>query len=229
VTELETLDGAIALKTSELENLRQITVAADTLDNLNLQITEAKESYNNQLKQQDAEEEERQADRQLRAEEADHEFEITQRNKVADQQIADKIAACDKNIAARMEEMGKKEAAVKEMEAKIAAFPAEMDKQVKSAVAAATNAVTKEYTHKIEMLNVQYSADKSNLEARIKFLTEQQTAKDAQIEALKADVKAANERVENVTTKALDASSGREALEAVHRNNEANATTTTKR
>ncbi len=229
---VDNLDKAISLKEDRLKELHGIEAAAVSLDDIKAQHTEEDTRWQQQVDVRQArwDEEDVERDKQVTREAEEHTYSFEQMSKKALDEHKALVATNQRQEAVRVEQLKKswddrsaalaaQEKEVNELRLKVANIPTEIDNAVKREVAIATNSVKREYETKIALASKDAEANAKINEANNASMKQQLTSYQQQIVTLQAELKAANDRAEAIAAKALDASSGRQALEAVERAN----------
>jgi len=231
--DLEQIDLAIDARKDELKNIHEIEIEADTLESL-------KQEHEASVKQWDLEETERQAgwDREAmerqaawEREEAEHQYAIKIRDKqdtdafnasvaqrkFAEKQRQDEVAA---NLQLRIAEVEDREKKMEELEA----IAASVDGRIATAV---EEAVTEAKAAQEKANQFQTTILKKDYEGKLALANQTVTAQEAQIARMQSTIDQLNEdiatiRAENkeIAVGALEAASGKNALEAVQQTTE---------
>jgi len=231
--DLEQIDLAIDARKDELKNIHEIEIEADTLESL-------KQEHEASVKQWDLEETERQAgwDREAmerqaawEREEAEHQYAIKIRDKqdtdafnasvaqrkFAEKQRQDEVAA---NLQLRIAEVEDREKKMEELEA----IAASVDGRIATAV---EEAVTEAKAAQEKANQFQTTILKKDYEGKLALANQTVTAQEAQIARMQSTIDQLNEdiatiRAENkeIAVGALEAASGKKALEAVQQTTE---------
>lgn len=237
VQELQDVSEAVELKKKELEELHQIDVAQTALNILVEDYQARKKSFAmDQEAVRLAWEEERaaheKAAREFEAEtrkarereQADYAYKTKLERQRAEDEFAatmmrtrreeaDRATALAKDWKVREEALAAREAEFKALQAKVDGMQSVIDEAVKKAEAIVKNAVTREYENKIALAQKDSESDKKVFEFKIAQLNADLEHKNAEIENLRRQVEAANQRVTDIATKAFESTSGQIALE----------------
>ena len=92
-----------------------------------------------------------------------------------------------------------------------------MKAEVDAKVAIATNSLKKEYETQIKLLNAENTSNLKLSQQELASANKTIDSLDKQIVSLKAQVDQANQRVIDISAKALEASSGRDTVETLKR------------
>jgi hypothetical protein len=228
VTQLSNVRAAITIEQGTLENLFEIKTTATTLDDLKAEIAATREAWQQEQEEREAEwareDSERDQERARAEDKYNYDISITRRNALDAWQA-------DFDAKKRAEDLRRKDlqrswdereaalkAAEKELEqlrAKVASF----DESVKAAVAAevknAAAAIERRYNSEAALAKLEASRDISIKDAALKAADNTIAQQQKQIDDLKAEVRAANERASAIANQALQAASGQSALRAL--------------
>ncbi len=227
---LDTVQTSIQLKRDELQQLNQIEATATTLDELEAQIKEQRELWEEEKAQwkRDFEEMKSDARKAWKREEDDYQYQLAQKHRKQEdalqamlaqqeKQNKDKQELLEKQWAEREGELKKREQELAELR-QFKDMAQEMTKKaVNAEVAVATNSVKKEYEHKHVLLQKDAETDRRLAEAQIQALQQTITKQQAQIDDLRTQLADAHHRVSEISTKAFDSVSGRATSEALQR------------
>lgn len=228
IQEMNNLDIAIAQRKQEIKELHEIEVTAESLNELKMKHAEFIAESEAAAEKIENDHNEMIADRAKTwaREEADHKFEIASRNardeamlkaESETRQRVERVRAedVDRQLKARIEAVELREKKMTDLEAQVAAMPGKIEEGIKSEVAKATAALKVSYEHAA-------TVEKMNLDAKNKLLEAQIGSLQAQIvstEKSRADAMATAEKaraeLNQIAREAVQASSGREALQAV--------------
>jgi uncharacterized coiled-coil protein SlyX len=227
---LTVVDQAIILKKDELQKLRDIEVTATTLDDLNLQIeaTRAKWEEEKALAAKEAE----RATRELTMARA-REEEVYQYNKTLERRKADDAYNANSEARAKADReraealtkaWNERENAIKAKELEfndyrnqVTAFPDVLKSKIAEATTALQNSLTSQFETKVRIANAENATEKKLAAQEIASLNTTIINLNLQIESLKKQLAAAHEDVKNVSTKAMESASGREAYASLQR------------
>ena len=228
VQELEQLDQAIEAKKAELETLHEINAAAIDLDTLRNDLEEFRQ---NSLKEKDrTEAEHKQFQSDLETQRKREQAEWQYQNKKKQQEEQDKFEQRIKEITrqsneaeeekekiwkSREEVLAAKEKEFEELKARVAAFPEELKKEVARAEAILGNSMKKDYTHQTEVQKLQFENDRKSLAQEVASQKAQIVSLEQQVNNLRAEVTSKSEQLVSLTGRVVDASAGRQALEAL--------------
>lgn len=230
ITLLDNVKAAVTIEENRLKELHEIDAAAMSLDEFEASVEQKKAEWadaetERQTRWQD-EASERQKRWQREAAEYDYATK-TERAKEADAYTAE-LAKRNRDEQIRQETLVKgwteretalkaQEKEVSDLRATVANIPAEIKKAVDKEVAVATNSVKREYVQQLQIAELTAANDRKISEATIGNLNSTISQLQAQLAAAQAEIKAANLRAETIATKAVEAQSGRQALEAIER------------
>jgi len=228
--QLENIEEVIQLRTEELNRLHDIAVKAQTLDELDAQIAQTRQSWELEQAAKKREWEEQRSDRTKawKREEEEYQYRLAQEHKKLEDSFREVMSQREKENRNKQEELEKtwaeREAELKKREQELAdlrkfkdEYPDMVKKEVNGAVAVATNSVKKEYETQKTIAAKDAETEKRLAEQIISSLQQQITKQQAQIDDLKADLVKAHERVAEISSKALDSASGRSTTEALQR------------
>lgn len=228
--ELEAVGTAIALKEAELKRLHQIEVNAETLDALQEEIANARTEWEREKLLRDRAEAENEAEKakaRKRAEE-EYAYKTAQDRRKAEDDFKAKIEAQNKANAEKTEVLQKgwmvREEALKAAEKELADLRslrdnlAETIKKERAAEAAVVgNSLKGQYAHEAALM-------RKDMETSAKIFAQTQAALETQVknlEAQNAQLRAQLDKAltdnKEIARSAVEASSGRMALEAVQR------------
>lgn len=120
--------------------------------------------------------------------------------------------AIEKNWADREEGIRKQETEIAELRTKVAAFPAELDAEVKKHTAIVGSSMKRDKDHEIQILSGQFGAAKTVSDNTIANLQLQLQTKDKVIEQLQVQLAAANKSNTDIANKALETAGNVKAL-----------------
>jgi len=228
--QLENIEEVIQLRTEELNRLHDIAVKAQTLDELDAQIAQTRQSWELEQAAKKREWEEQRSDRTKawKREEEEYQYRLAQEHKKLEDSFREVMSQREKENRNKQEELEKtwaeREAELKKREQELAdlrkfkdEYPDMVKKEVNGAVAVATNSVKKEYETQKTIAAKDAETEKRLSEQIIASLQQQITKQQAQIDDLKVDLVKAHERVAEISSKALDSASGRSTTEALQR------------
>ena len=233
ITLLDNVKSAVKIEEERLSELHDLDAAAMSLDEFLASAEQKKADYAKAEQERQARWQEEATDRQKRwtRETAEYDYATTQaRTKATDEWNAE-VARRQRDEQIRQETLVKgwteRETALKSQEKEVADLrttvaniPAEIKKAEDKAVAIATNSLKRDYTQQLQIAEITASNDKKIAESTIANLNATIVQLQAQLAASQAETKAANQRAESIAAKAVEASSGRQALEAVQRTTE---------
>jgi hypothetical protein len=104
---------------------------------------------------------------------------------------------------------------VSDLRTQVAAFPLEVKKASETAASIAGASVKRDYEQKLEINRITSESNTKMAESQLSNQNATIQQLNAQIAALQIEVRSANTRAETIAAKAVEASSGRQALEAV--------------
>jgi chromosome segregation ATPase len=225
------LDAAIEVKKTELAALGDIEDATETLDALNESIAATKDAEADAAQQRlvdrNREEEAFQYNlKKARAAEADaYAVSIEKRNR----EDAQRRSQVEAELKARVDAVTARETKMADLEKQVADIPNVVAKEVAKAEAILKNVLKRDYETQAQIASMQAASDAKVAAAEIQNLNLANSALKSQIEDLKRELHQANDRATAVATKALEAQSGKAALEAVQKAQEISASAQAKR
>lgn len=208
-----TLDAAKA----RLKEIHCLEADAITADDVRAQIEAERAAWEAEKAADEAE-----RDRK----ESEYNYEVAQRRRKDDDTWKDLVERRKRDEAIRQEQverdLAKREADlkaredyVKGLEAQVAAFPETLRKEVSKQVAIETNSIKRDYEHQTALANKDQELALASINGDNRALKDQVTQRDAMILSLQSQLEGARKDVITTATKALDASSGKQALSAV--------------
>lgn len=206
--ELGTVERAIELKHKELADLQGISVVATTLGELQAAVQEA---VNKKAETEASVAKEREREQ----EEYDYQLGIERRQKEADFAVKD---------ARREQGIAEREAKLKAAEEELAALKALRDGQqklvadaVKTAEAILTHKLNKEHEHKDALAGKDNGYKLAELQSQVASANATNSGLVGEQNRLRQELTVAHKTIQELGAKALEAGSGRSALEAVQR------------
>lgn len=124
----------------------------------------------------------------------------------------DRKEGLEKIWVAREELLRKSEKELADLRIAVESFPAQLKAETEKAASIAGNSVKRDFSHQLEMLQKDNAAAQVLSNLRVQTLTEQNTQLATQLAAANARVEAANAKVAEIATKALDSASGQRTL-----------------
>lgn len=230
---LNQVQTAIEIEQARLEELHGIDAAAMTLDEMETQIKQASEQASESENERNARWIQEEADRKVlrQREQADYDYNLKLNRKKVEDEWQALLEKRQREEAARQEILAKgwkereesiasQEKEIAELRNQVAAIPVELKKAVDREVAIASNSIKREYETKILLAQKDTEASQKLSEASLNAANQTIARQQSQITELQTQVLAANERAESIARSAVEASSGRQALEAVQRQTE---------
>ena len=230
ITQLQNIETAISIKEARLKELHDIDASATTLDDMKAQIAATEASWVEQQNARTQQWNEQAAERTktLKREQDDYNYRITQERQRQTDEFETAVRTKQREEQNRQEMLTKgwqeREAVLKNAEkeltdlrARVANIQAEIDSATKREVAIESNRIKRDYEQQLQIARITADNDKKLAESAIINANAQISGLQGQINSLRNEVSAANERAETIATKALDASSGRQALDAIER------------
>jgi hypothetical protein len=227
---LRSIEDAIQLRREELNRLHSIEVTASTLDDLQAEIGQTREQWEDEeaAKKRLAAEQQSERNKQWKREEEDYLYRKQLEHRKLEDAFSASMAQQEKANREKQEQLEKqwteREAELKKREQELAELrlfkdnhPEVVKKEVNAAVAVATNSVKKEYETKIVLAAKDSETDKRLAEQEIRSLNETIKKQQIQLDDLKEQVARAQADVKEISGKALDSASGRATTEALQR------------
>jgi len=239
VEDYNTTNEAVSLLKTELDELHKKDIAATALDQLvqdyeiqardlevaqqinmtnwekeNAERARAQKEFDVNLGKQRTREQEDYAYKTLQ-ERKRQEDEFTEQLRVKQHENREKQEALEKTWAYREENLKAREQELVDLRAKVAAFPADLDKAVKQAEAIIGNSMKRQYETQIQLLTKDKETDARVAASEVKSLQDASTKQLQTITELQVQLDGARKQVETIAGKALDSASGRAALEQV--------------
>lgn len=239
VNELAQLQQAVELERKALEELHGVDVVASTIAELvadyNIRKTQCeaeianlqakfseeraaldkhyKELVEESRKTRQREEADFTYNRDQSRRRASDEFEDQMRAKA--RETATKQEALEKSWAAREEALGKRETEFADMSKQVAEFPETLRKEVAKAEAIASNSVKREYEVKMQLAAKDAESDKRSMAQEIASQRTLISQLEATINDLRNQLSDKSKQVQDIAVSAVNAASGRQALEAL--------------
>lgn len=239
IAELNTIREAIAVAKEELEDLHGKDIAASSIaelvdsfekkkTELELELASKKASIKDSIEaqeivwQRDQEDKERirtKADDDYtynlglkRRREDDQRQETLRRQDLENKLNQEKL---ERIWSAREEELLSKKEEFDRLRAEVELFPAKIKSEVDAKVSIATNSLKKDLNHTSQLREMEFNSQISKLDSDVNHLSSKNTEKDDQISKLQNSLSNAEEKVQQLAVKALEAQSGQEALKQV--------------
>ena len=192
------------------------------------------EETRRQWEQEEAEREQQkkeqeQAEQRARArtkEEYDYGFKREQRlaqDKFADEtarlqkEMAERKEAMDKELAERQRIIVAREEELKQLQAKVGAFPAELDKAVARAVKEAVDRAAGEAKNREGLMSKEFEGERKSLNTRIEAMESTIAEQGALIAKLSGQLEAAYQKVQDIAVKAIEGSANLKTLTEVQK------------
>jgi hypothetical protein len=227
---LKNVEEAIQLKQEELKQLYNLEAKEIELDDLKAEIQKQRELWEEEQARKARENEEQRSERQKnwRREEEEYKYQWAQqqrkledtfKQKMEDQEKANrnKQEQIEKNWAEREAELKKRENEFAELKAKVEAHPEVVKKEVNAAVAVATNSVKKEYETKATLAQKDLEMFQKLAAQETASLRQALEKAGAEIGSLKSQLDQARADVKEISARALDSASGRDAMAAMQK------------
>jgi hypothetical protein len=227
---LKDVEGAIQLKQDELKQLYNLEAKEIELDDLKAEIEKQRETWEEEQahKLREHEELRNERNKNWRREEEEYKYERNQQQRKAEDVFKQKMEEqekanrnkqeqIEKNWTEREMELKKRETEFAELKAKVEAMPEVIKKAENAAVAVATNSVKKEYETKatlaqkdLEMFQKLAAQETASLKQALEKANAEVTSLKSQMEQARADVK-------EISARALESASGRDAMAAMQK------------
>lgn len=225
LAQVETIDAAIALKKQELVDLHGVGDTATSLDDLEAEIDAVRVSWAKESAAVDAErlleqQEFNAALTRQRRKEAEQFADTLQRRNLEE---AMRQESFNRSLADRDAQMKLKETEFAALKAQVDAFPAAQKSYADKEVAIATNSLKRDYNQQLQMAQLNSDNATKMFQAQLESANREILQKTGEITTLRLELASANARAESIASKALEAQSGRLALEAVQRSAETSA------
>jgi len=127
-------------------------------------------------------------------------------------EFALKMQQKNRELTQRVELLTARETHMSDLEKQVSEMPVLIEKAEKKGVAIAEGRLTKEFEHRIQLLEMTAANDAKVAAQNAASLSANIAHQALQIEAMRTDLTAANLRAETIAAKALEASSGQQAL-----------------
>jgi DNA repair exonuclease SbcCD ATPase subunit len=227
---LKNVEEAIQLKQEELKQLYNIETKEVELDDLQAEIAKQREEWEEEQARKAREHEEQRSERtkQWRREEEEYKYELAMKQRkeedVFKQKMEDQAKAnrnkqeqLEKNWAEREAVLKKSETEFAELKAKVEAMPEAIKKAENAAVAVATNSVKKEYETKATLVQKDLEMFQKLAAQEAGSLKQALEKANAEINSIKAQLDQARADMKEISTKALESASGRDAMSAMQK------------
>lgn len=222
--ELQAVDEAIRLKKQEMETLHGV-------DNVLLSIDDAKAQHAAELAKMEQEREDlkkqftelkQQLETQRARDDEEYRYKLSLQRKTDtdawNEQVRlranderDRKEKFEKDLAFREEVLKSKETAYQDALTKVANFDADVKKESDKNVAIATNALKKDYEHKIELTKVQHDSEVGKLKHDNERLIQAHNNLEAQLKEVQAQLKEAYTKNTELAAKAVEAGNNKQA------------------
>lgn len=225
VTELRDLETAIEARKQELKDIHEIEVNADTLDEIAERVTQAEEAAaenTERLRKKHAEEREERL-RVWQRELEEHKYEVEQRDLRDAAQLKalsearqreESIRAADAHraISQELEELRAREEKVADLEAAVDSIPAKIEEAVEAAKKEVTDSLSRVFGHEKALLKKDAEAAAALAAAQAEALSKQISSLQIQLHAREKELESARNDAREIASKAVEASSQRQAL-----------------
>jgi hypothetical protein len=228
--QLENIEGAIQLKREELKQLHDIELKAQSLDELEAQIAQTRQSWEMEqaTKKRDFAEQQSLRNKDWRREEEEYQYRLSQEHRKLEDSFKELMAQREKENRNKQEDLEKnwneREVELKKREQELVElrkfkeeYPDLVKKEVNGAVAVATNSVKKEYETQKTIAAKDAETEKRLADQTIASLQQTIVKQQAQIDETRAQLEMARSEVKEIAAKALDSASGRATTEALQR------------
>jgi colicin import membrane protein len=227
---LKNVEEAIQLKNDELKQLYNLEAKEIELDDLRAEIDRQREEWDEEQarKQRELAEQQSERNKQWKREEEDYRYRWAQEQRKIEDTFKEKMEGqekanrnkqelIEKNWTEREAELKKRETEFAELKAKVEGMPEAIKKAENAAVAIATNSVKKEYETKatlaakdLETFQKLAAQETASLKTAVEKATFEITSLKTQLDQARADVK-------EISSKALESASGRDALSQIQK------------
>lgn len=237
----ENLDLANEKARQDLKELHDIEATAETLQSLKDELDCFTSNMDKERERIENDHNELVASQQKTwaQEEAEHKYQIDQRNKKAELELKALSEERQRQEKFRMEDFNKmmevrltaltdRETKMTDLEAAVAGIQAKVDSAVSTAVATATSSMKRDYDYQTALAKKDTEVQIGLLSGQLKALQAALAVSESRNADLAAAAKAAQEQVQAIASKAVDASSGKAALAAVQQTIENQPATTSR-
>jgi colicin import membrane protein len=227
---LRTIEEAITLKKGQLQQLHGIDSVATDIDTLNHQIEMQRQGWEEEqaAKKRQFAEQQSERNKQWARTEEEYQYKLAQEHKKLEDAFAYRIAQqerdnqqrqaeLERTWAEREAELKKRENELTDLRAKVGEFPEVVKKEVNAAVAIATNSVKKEYETKMVLASKDSETNQKLASQEITALNATVAKLNTQLEDLKAQLEQARADVKEISAKALESASDRQAMQALQK------------
>jgi hypothetical protein len=227
---LRNIEESINLKRAHLKQLHDIDGIATDLDTLNHEIAAQRLAWDEEqaAKKRAFAEQQSERNKQWARNQEEYDYKLGQEHKKTEDAFTYKMAGqerenqqrqgeLEKNWAEREGELKKRETELAELRQKVTEFPEVVKKEVNAAVAIATNSVKKEYETKMVLASKDSETNQKLAAQEIAALQAQVVKLNAGLEDLKTQLEQARTDVKEVSHKALESASDRQAMQALQK------------
>lgn len=203
---LRELQEAIRIEKENLEKIKKINVAIDTLENLIEAQKFEKEEFEKAMAQQEEEfKRSMQAKKDLwKREQEEYEYNLSQRRKKEENEYAEKRALQESALAQREKTMADAEKELLELRERSHRFQSEIDEAVRKAREEATAEIQKEEYIKADLLREKHEGERKIASLTIDTLKERVASLEAEMATLKQQVVSATQEVKDVAVKVIE-------------------------
>jgi colicin import membrane protein len=239
--ELETLREAITVERADLEQLHGKEIVAASLDALLAQYDEKRRELEASIQQTRADwnREQLEHEQEREREEEKYQYELKQSHRQQQDRFQESLRVeavaerdrkeqLEKGWALREEGLRKAETELVSLREQVAAHPEVLRKAVEKEVAIVGNTLKKDHAHEVALLKNNFEAASSVLKGELAAQQRLAQQQAVQIAELTTKLEAAYTKVQETAAKALDATNGQAALQAVQRFAETNGSSTSK-
>lgn len=227
IEQMQNIDSAITLKKDELKELYDIEREAMSLEDLRTRIAEERENWTKEIaanNQRYAEEEKEREKKWARVEEQ-RQYEVNRNHRQRLDELETEFKRIKREEQIRAEDLKRqwteRENVLKNQEEEVMRIKeqaAQFDTKIKDAVAKAeaiaTNAVKKHYEHQTELLKKDWDTDKKCFESSVVSFGVRERHLQEEVARLRSELRAAYDDTKEVTSKALESASQRQAAAA---------------
>jgi len=227
---LRNIEGAIALREAQLKQLHGIDTAATDLDTLKHEIEQTRVAWEEEqaLRKRQQSELNSERNKQWARTEEEYQYKMAQEHKKLEDAFAYKMAQqerenqqkqaeLERTWSERETELKKRENELTELRTKVGDFPEVVKKEVNAAVAIATNSVKKEYETKMVLASKDSETNQKLAAQEIAALQATVVKLNGQLEDLKSQLEQARADVKEISQKALESASDRQAMQALQK------------
>jgi len=227
---LRTIEESIKLRQAQLKQLHDIDGLAMEMDTFRHECEQTRQQWEEEqaAKKRQFNEQQSERNKQWARTEEEYLYKLAQEHKKTEDAFNYKVAQLErenqqrqaeleKNWAERETELKKRENELTELRQKVADFPEVVKKEVNAAVAIATNSVKKEYETKMVLASKDSETNQKLAAQEIAALQGTVAKLNTQLEDLKGQLEQARADVKEISSKALEGASDRQAMQALQK------------